>query len=285
MPPRKRAAERASTAGEPPKSKAKRQAASPKSKKAAPAVPVQPADAEAPHRAVEHSDAMQVDDIVADASASDLYLLTPEAELAASQEMTSSADLMELYALSDFERQLHAAALPTDFAHLLPPALASLAKGKWRIMQHEKAGFDALLSAAPVDRPMQHFPLQTMKRAFLMRRREGAAAAAAASTVPLAPPFSFSSGRPAVPRKLRRTMFGSGPGELSAEEVRELLEPVHARLCRSSFGKQWGNPFALVITPETCAGLGVPRYFEFVKVRAHSSFHLNSILLILYSKL
>jgi hypothetical protein len=258
MPPRKRAADRASSAGEPPKSKAKRQA-SPKSKKApAPAVPVQPADVVAPLLpAVEQSDAMQVDDSVADASTSGLYLITPEAELAASQEMTSSADLMEL----------QAAALPTDFAHLLPPALASLAKSKWRVMQHERAGFDALLSAAPVDRPMQHFPLQTMKRAFLMRRREGAAAAAAASSTPLAPPFSFSSGRPAVPRKLRRTMFGSGPGELSSAEVRELLEPVHARLCRSSFGKQWGNPFALVITPETCAVLGVPRYFEFVKVR------------------
>jgi hypothetical protein len=269
MPPRKRAADRAASAGEPPKSKAKRQTASPKSKKApAPAVPVQPADVEAPLLpAAEQSDAMQVDDSVADASTSGLYLITPEAELAASQEMTSSADLMELYALSDFERQLQAAALPTDFAHLLPPALASLAKSKWRVMQHERAGFDALLSAAPVDRPMQHFPLQTMKRAFLMRRREGAAAAAAASSTPLAPPFSFSNGRPAVPCKLRRTMFGSGIGELSTAEVRELLEPVHARLCRSSFGKQWGNPFALVITPETCAGLGVPRYFEFVKVR------------------
>ena len=53
---------------------------------------------------------------------------------------------------------------------------------------------------------------------------------------------------------------------MTPDDIREVLLPVHQRLVRLSFGKQWGNPFMKVITPENCATLRVPTYFDFVKV-------------------
>eukprot|EP00612_Vaucheria_litorea_P001085 CAMPEP_0171453262 /NCGR_PEP_ID=MMETSP0945-20130129/1044_1 /TAXON_ID=109269 /ORGANISM="Vaucheria litorea, Strain CCMP2940" /LENGTH=301 /DNA_ID=CAMNT_0011978101 /DNA_START=43 /DNA_END=944 /DNA_ORIENTATION=- len=204
-------------------------------------------------------------EVIDESNTRSIYLLLSEEELLDSKyskDSTIYSDTAALSRLAEFGNQLKSSnqIRPSDFSHFLPPSLIPIARAKWRIIKKEKANLLELLKGeAPSLQPRLKLPLSenTLRRSFFIRKREGP------TPVETEIAFPDSDGRPLVAKRLKKPLrIGE---DMSAEEIKEVLLPVHSKLTRLNFGRTWGNPFTKVITPETCVELNVPQYFEFVK--------------------
>uniref|UniRef100_A0A7S2V5Q0 Bromo domain-containing protein n=1 Tax=Fibrocapsa japonica TaxID=94617 RepID=A0A7S2V5Q0_9STRA len=226
-------------------------------------------------------------------------------------------DLMAHFGLQDYAGQLLATQLPRTFTHFLPPALqlqhqqeqrrkklqrmesrAGAAEGEGEGARAAGGGeatgesLAALVQQQPFDRPLEKFPLEQLRRSFVLDRgpragevfgRSPSSTSTGSSTSkkPLLVGLGgANAGANKRPRQMglvdssraRAPVFpATSPPDLPsaplprADQVQKVLRPVVNSLWKMNFGGQWGNPFRTVIDQENCVALGVANYFDFIE--------------------